>query len=384
VRCVGKMRAAPPAAGVETVRARTARFLFLMEHHLGHRAHAERLLESLNDVAGVDAELVPIRPPDKPRFPHVPGLRSWSFEASLQARSAFLRALSQGTVDAALVHTQVAALLLGDLMRKTPTVISIDATPRNFDSVGDGYRHSRGPALSEWAKWRVNVSVLGRARALIAWSSWVASSLISEYRVPASCVHIIPPGVALDEFRPSPHRGGGPRMRVLFVGADFRRKGGRDLVAAASRLADRVELDLVTPDEVLAPNPALVVRRHPSLRPGSQELRDLYGQADVFVMPTRAETYGIAVAEALASGLPIITTPVGALPEMVRTGENGFLIPPGRPDRLAEALSRLASSPELRAQLGRRSRDLAEAEHDRRRNHGAILELLREVSGRPE
>jgi glycosyltransferase involved in cell wall biosynthesis len=377
------MRAAPPAAGVRTVRARTARFLFLMEHHLGHRAHAERLQESLKHAAAVETEFVPIRPPDKPLYPHVPGLRSWSFEASRQARSAFLGALSQGNVDAALVHTQVAALLLGDLMRKTPTVISLDATPRNFDSVGDGYRHARGSALSEWAKWRVNVSVLGRARALIAWSSWAASSLISEYRVPASRVHIIPPGVALDEFRPSPHRGGGPRMRVLFVGADFRRKGGRDLVAAASRLADRVELDLVTPDEVPAP-PALVVRRHPGLRPGSQELRDLYGQADVFVLPTRAETYGIAVAEALASGLPIITTPIGALPEMVRDGENGFLIPPGRPDRLAEALSRLASSPDLRARLGRCSRSLAETEHDLRRNHRAILELLREVSGRPE
>jgi glycosyltransferase involved in cell wall biosynthesis len=377
------MTAAPPAAGVRTVRARTARFLFLMEHHLGHRAHAERLQESLKHAAAVETEFVPIRPPDKPRYPHVPGLRSWSFEASRQARSAFLGALSQGNVDAALVHTQVAALLLGDLMRKTPTVISLDATPRNFDSVGDGYRHARGSALSEWAKWRVNVSVLGKARALIAFSRWAASSLISEYRVPASCVHVIPPGVALDEFKPSPHRGGSPRMRVLFVGADSRRKGGRDLVAAASRLADRVELDLVTPDEVPAP-PALVVRRHPGLRPGSQELRDLYGQADVFVLPTRAETYGIAVAEALASGLPIITTPIGALPEMVRDGENGFLIPPGRPDRLAEALSRLASSPDLRARLGRCSRSLAETEHDLRRNHRAILELLREVSGRPE
>jgi glycosyltransferase involved in cell wall biosynthesis len=378
------MTAAAHTPGSETTQAKTARFLFLMEDHLGHRAHAERLQSSLVDADAVETQFVPIRPPDTPWFPHVPGLRSWSFAASIQARSAFRRALSAGNIDAVLVHTQVAALLLGDLMRKTPTVISLDATPRNFDSVGDGYQHSRGAALGEWAKWRINASILGRARALIAWSNWVARSLILEYGVPASRVHIIPPGVAIDEFRPSPHRNDGARIRVLFVGADFERKGGRDLLEAASRLADRVELDLVTRDVVPTPNPDLLVRWHTGIRPGSQKLRDLYARADVFALPSRSETYGIAVAEALASGLPIITTPIGALPEMVRNGENGFLISPGRPDRLAETLSRLAGSPNLRASLGRCSRDRAEAEHDQRRNHGAILGLLREVSGRPE
>jgi glycosyltransferase involved in cell wall biosynthesis len=378
------MRVAPPAPGVETVRARTARFLFLMEDHLGHRAHAERLLESLNDVAAVEAEFVPIRPPDKPRFPRIPGLRSWSFEASVQARAAFLRARSQGTVDAALVHTQVAALLLGDLMRKTPTVISLDATPRNFDSIGEAYQHSRGPALSEWVKWKLNVRVLAQARALVTFSRWAADSLVNDYGAPTTKVHVIPPGVALDKFRPGRDRGTGRRIRVLFVGADFRRKGGPDLVSAAARHPDEIELDLVTNADVRSPGSGLVVRQHRGLRPDSPQLRELYARADAFAMPTHGDASPIAVIEALASGLPIVATPVGALPEMVRDGENGFLIPPGQLDPLAEALSRLASSPELRAQLGRRSREIAEAEHDRRRNHGAILELLREVSGRPE
>ena len=172
-------------------------------------------------------------------------------------------------------------------------------------------------------------------------------------------------------------------MRVLFVGADFARKGGLDLLAAASGLAGQIELDVVTREQVQVPNPDLIVRWHLSLDPGSQELRDLFGQADIFAMPSHSEAYGIAVAEALAAGLPIITTPVGALPEMVRDGENGFLIPPGRPDRLAEALAQLAGRRDLRARLGRNSRRLAEAEHDLTRNHRALLELLQEVSGRP-
>lgn len=79
-------------------------------------------------------------------------------------------------------------------------------------------------------------------------------------------------------------------------------------------------------------------------------LETYYESADVFVLPTLHETYGMAVAEALAHGLPVVSTTTGAIPELVKD-EAGLLVPPGDPRALAEALSRVLDDEELRARL---------------------------------
>jgi glycosyltransferase involved in cell wall biosynthesis len=74
-----------------------------------------------------------------------------------------------------------------------------------------------------------------------------------------------------------------------------------------------------------------------------------YDRADVFVLATLQETYGMAVAEALAHGLPIVATTTGAIPEIV--GEAGVLVPPGDSAALGDALRRVISDAALRARL---------------------------------
>jgi glycosyltransferase involved in cell wall biosynthesis len=75
------------------------------------------------------------------------------------------------------------------------------------------------------------------------------------------------------------------------------------------------------------------------------------GALDVYVQPSRAEAFGMAAAEAMAAGLPVIASDVGGLPEVV--GEAGVLVPPGDPAALAAALVRLARDPAARAAMGR-------------------------------
>ncbi len=70
----------------------------------------------------------------------------------------------------------------------------------------------------------------------------------------------------------------------------------------------------------------------------------LYGAADIFVLPTLFEGYGMAVAEALAHGLPVISTPVGAIAELVGS-HAGLLVPPGNVDLLRAALARVLNEP---------------------------------------
>jgi glycosyltransferase involved in cell wall biosynthesis len=79
--------------------------------------------------------------------------------------------------------------------------------------------------------------------------------------------------------------------------------------------------------------------------------------ADVFVFPPR-EPEGMpwVIVEALAAGLPIIATDQGAITDAVIDGYNGFIVEPGRPDRIAEKLHLLVADPDLRAECGRRSR----------------------------
>jgi glycosyltransferase involved in cell wall biosynthesis len=82
-------------------------------------------------------------------------------------------------------------------------------------------------------------------------------------------------------------------------------------------------------------------------------------RADIFALAPRSEAFGNAFAEALASGLPIVGTDVGGIPEFIEDGVNGLLVPPGDPERLARALQTLATDPQRRLDMGSRNRDKA-------------------------
>jgi glycosyltransferase involved in cell wall biosynthesis len=89
------------------------------------------------------------------------------------------------------------------------------------------------------------------------------------------------------------------------------------------------------------------------------DLPRMYAASDVFVFPTLGDPYGLVVDEAMATGLPIIsTTAAGEINERIREGVNGYLVPPGDAESLAAAMRNLASDPELRARMGTRSAEM--------------------------
>ena len=85
--------------------------------------------------------------------------------------------------------------------------------------------------------------------------------------------------------------------------------------------------------------------------------------ADLFTLAPRVESFGNAFLEALASGLPIVGSTAGGIPELIEHERHGLLVPPGRPRELAHAISYLAADPRLRQEIGRRSRADAERTH---------------------
>lgn len=88
-----------------------------------------------------------------------------------------------------------------------------------------------------------------------------------------------------------------------------------------------------------------------------EKLADLYSRASVFVMPSWFESFGISVIEAMAFGIPVVASAAGALPELVRDGETGLLVPPGDAGALATAISRLLNDSALRTRLGGAGRE---------------------------
>jgi glycosyltransferase involved in cell wall biosynthesis len=355
-------------------------FAFVLEQALGHTVHGMNLESSLLDEPDIDALILRVRPRATPGVKPFPWVNNWSLQVSWQGRSVLRAAMQSRHIDCVFIHTQVAALFAKGTMRRVPTVVSLDATPVNFDSVGDAYGHHRQAALVEHVKLLVNRRALCGASAIVTWSQWAADSVSRHYKVPANRVHHIFPGVQLSRFAPHSRDYRGP-VRLLFVGADFVRKGGPDLIAAAGALGESIELDIVTSSaSEITDAPGVTMRVHRDVKPNSARMSDLYGRADIFVLPSRGDCTPLVLAEAMASGLPVVATTVGAIPDAVRHGQNGLLVPPCRPDELTGAIRHLVDDAQSRQQMGAAGRLLAEVEHDTKANCQRIFDLMRSLT----
>ncbi len=115
----------------------------------------------------------------------------------------------------------------------------------------------------------------------------------------------------------------------------------------------------------------------------SLQVADALNKADIFIMPSIQEALGNAAVEALASGLPIIASNVGGLPEVVIDGVTGFLVPPGDAGAIAQKVLDLLERPETWPAMGRAGRFHAEANFDITSHMDRILEVYESVCHRP-
>jgi len=372
-----------PSAAAEAPGSDLPAFVFVIEQTLGNAVHGRNIERALAQTADIRGTVIRVEQDRSRAASRFPVLRSWSFEASFAARKALRRRLRQGGMDAVLIHTQVSSLLSCDMMRTVPTVISLDATPMNYDSVGESYGHKRHVWVAEEFKRRVNRRAFVASTAVVAFSRWAADSVVRDYGVPEEQVHVIRPGVDLRKFRPGPERTSESKPRILFVGADFDRKGGPDLLEAMRRIGDSAELDIVTTTAPPIPY-GLPVRVHVGLTHDSSTLFDLYRNADIFAFPSRGDCLPHVVSEAVACGLPVVACDVGAIGEIAVDGHNALLVPASSPDRLAEALVRLIEQPALRREFRQHGLEIARRELDADRNLGKVFDLMRRISSDPQ
>jgi glycosyltransferase involved in cell wall biosynthesis len=137
-----------------------------------------------------------------------------------------------------------------------------------------------------------------------------------------------------------------------------------------------VQLHMVTQTKV-PQEPGLFV--YNDMQPNSTSLKQLYFNSDIFCLPTYGDCLPMVVSEAGASGLPVVSTRLAAIPEIVQDGETGFLLPAGNAQALIATLKRLASNPDLRLQMGERARAVVRQHFDAERNTSRLLEVLKYV-----
>ena len=353
---------------------------FVVEQTLGHKTISANLQACAAADPEVEATWLPIEFDDPSvRIPIL--RRNYSMRASIAARRLATRAARRQPIDGFLYHTQVTSLFSHRLMRATPSIISLDATPINYDSIGAGYNHHANPGSpAEKLKFALNRRAFRVARQLITSSLWAKASLVDDYGIAAEKVAVIDPGVDLDLWsgvgEGRVHRTEKPR--ILFVGGDFARKGGPLLLDVFRRhFRDAAELHLVTASP-LPPEPNVFV--YNNLGSNAEGLRRLFHEADLFALPTLADVSSLASREAMAARLPVIVTAVGAIPELIDDGATGFLIPEGDGEALRHRIETLLGDPGLRRSMGERGREVAVARFDSRRNMREILDHLKRVA----
>jgi glycosyltransferase involved in cell wall biosynthesis len=188
---------------------------------------------------------------------------------------------------------------------------------------------------------------ISRATTILVASSFTKKTIGSAPRCTAP-VHVIPYGApaATSDVTPASHGG---KLRVFFAGSLGQRKGLSYLLRAAELMKGGIELTLLGSKvaENCAPLEA-ALRRHRWIRtlPHEEVLREM-SRHDVFVFPSLFEGFGLVLLEAMAQGLPVITTPNTAGPDLIEEGREGFIVPIRSAEAIAEKLDLLAGDPQL-------------------------------------
>jgi glycosyltransferase involved in cell wall biosynthesis len=309
------------------------------------------------------------------RIQEVPGSWPWADEPSLAALAAAVGAVP----DDALV------LIDGLVASAAPEVLGCEAgrlrlvvlvhMPLGHGGTSDGAREREGAVLSE-------------AESVITTSAWARRALLELYSLPGDSVHVAEPGVDSCALAPGTENAGA----LLSVAAVIPSKGHDVLLDALEPLVDlRWQCECVGS---LERDPAFVQRLRWRVGGGGMdgrvrfsgaqataELADSYAAADVLVVPSRAETYGMVIAEALARGLPVVAAEIGGVPEamgQVADGSRpGLLVPPGDPAALRNALRAWLEDSALRERLRAAARERRVSLLDWSTTTSAVAEVLR-------
>lgn len=199
------------------------------------------------------------------------------------------------------------------------------------------------------------------ADAVCCWTRWAADSMRDDLGVPGSRLLLYRP-TPVSSRREGAGRKPGEKLRIIFVGNDWERKGGHRLLRwHQQRWTESAELHICSAKAPIDPSAKSVVWH--GATPHDRLIREILPNMHVLVMPTSNDTYMIAAAEAQIAGLPVISSRLAGIPEVVRDGVSGILCDPASDEEFIAAVERVMNRPDELERL----------------SHGAVEHARREL-----
>ena len=366
------------------------RLILLNENLGGHATMHLHIYRALSEHPEIDLVALNVPPRSFARrvvgVP-VPGLAQLDIDlapirsqlaVSVTAQRMLREAILAGPVGAIHAYSQNVVLRSTAELRAYPSVVSTDGSAQQ-NSVQLPFRR---PGRFTPTTARVGEHFEGRvfdaATIVVAQSEWCASAISDRYGIGPERLRVIPFGIIPPEPAPSVEEPDPDALpEITFTGNSMERKGGWALLRAyRSRLRGKCVLNLVTP-EAVPPEPG--VRVFSDITPGDPRLIAMLARSAVFALPSEIDKSPYSVLEAMFAGLPVVSTPVGGIPEMVLDGETGLLVPPGDDVAIADAIERILGDDELRRRMGTAARDRAHARFDARRTTADLIRVIAEA-----
>ncbi len=241
--------------------------------------------------------------------------------------------------------------------------------------------------------------LMKRSDALIAVSLYTKNELTELYDVDEEKINVIYNGVDTQKFKPDRDRVGlrlelgleEEQKIILCVGRLYYRKGIATLLQSIPEVVQKFEdAKFVISGKGFKKNEERFRTLAERLKikksvmflgyVPDEKLPDLYAASDMFVLPALYENFPFAILEAQSTGLPVISTKVGGIPEFLTNNKNGLLVDPGDPEQLAQGIMTLLQDPELAEELGRCGRRLVKEKFAWPLIASQVVDLYRKIS----
>lgn len=269
----------------------------------------------------------------------------------------FERRSEQLNID--VLFAPVASLEIAYLKTKLPICYFSDTT---FGQLWSYYHDESGisPLVKKLGD-KIERLAIDNSSSQVFCSEWAAQYAVDFYGANSVFVTQLGANMDMENEPPLNFRSLKDHINLLFIGVDWNRKGGTIVYKTFKSLLDKgykVSLTVcgcVPPNE--HPNMKVIPFLNKNIEEDVKKMRRLYEEADIYFMPTRAETYGIVFCEAAAFGLPVVSTNTGGVSSIVEDGKTGFLLPHHAVyNDYVEIIERLISNEELYTELSLNAR----------------------------